>query len=409
MVGSLRGGGGTYLLGAALTYLSVGAFETLLPLHLDRLGLMTSMIGWVLAGTLAATGLLAIPAGRVADRWGYRRAFLLGSVGMAVGGVTLALVQAPWLLLVGALVRGAALALIMIPAEPFLTAIASPGMRDSFFSLNFSLVLFSTMGGNALGGWLPSLFRGMEAQAAYSGPLLIMALASGLALLAFAHVGTIQIQGGDGEEPLRFRALAALRRVQAIVGYSLLMGFGSGLIMPFYSLFLKERYGASPAQAGLILSGISLVTALGVLAGPLVVARIGRVRGVVVTQLLAIPFLLTAAYGPNLLTASLSLFARSAFTNIGRPMVSSVTMDLVPTGARATINGLQRASIYLSRGIGAAAAGMLMQRGSIVLPYPTYAVILAVSAFLFYWWFLTMDRQKTTISTEGGIRSDVHR
>jgi predicted MFS family arabinose efflux permease len=218
-----------------------------------------------------------------------------------------------------------------------------------------------------------------------------MAIIGGLALLPLALLSSVRRVLGEGR--LSLRALAALRRVRAIVGYSLLMGFSSGLIMPFYSLFLKERYGAAPAQAGLVLSGINLATALAVLLGPLLSSYIGRVRGVAVTQFLATPFLLTAAYGPTLLTAALSLFARSAFTNVGRPLVSSVTMDIGPAAARASANDIQRTSIYLFRGLGSAAAGVLMQRGNIELPYPTYAVILAVSGVLFHRWFLPLDEQ----------------
>lgn len=385
---------GFYLAGAALTFVSIGAYETLVPLYLDRLRLGPGVIGWVLAGNLMATGLLAIPAGRVADRFGFRRTFLVGSAGLVAGGAVLAWAREPWLILAATVLRGLGFALVIVPGEPFLAAAAVGGAREALFSLHYALVVFATMLGNGVGGALPRFFGASFADA-YSSSLLVAAVISGLAGLSFTRLGERGAiwRAPDGEA-LGLRTVIGLRAVRALVAYSLLMGFGSGLVVPFFSLFLNKRFSLDSVRVGAILSGINLATALATLVGPAITGRIGRVRGVVVTQLLSTPFLFVAAYGPNVSWAVWALFARGALTNMGRPMVSSVAMDVVPATERATVGGLQRASVYLLRGLGAATAGVLMERWGVAAPYPAYALILVLAGLLFYRAFLPLEQTR---------------
>src|SRR5262245_44758678 len=94
-----------------------GVYAVLLNPYLVRLGYGPEMIGLVNSASTLAFALSSLPAGALGERWGSRRALLIGLGIMLVGCVLLPLADAldpawrlPWLLLTGiALYLGLAL------------------------------------------------------------------------------------------------------------------------------------------------------------------------------------------------------------------------------------------------------------------------------------------------------------
>jgi predicted MFS family arabinose efflux permease len=144
---------------------------------------------------------------------------------------------------------------------------------------------------------------------------------------------------------------------------------------------------------GWVLSGIHIFTALSTLLGPLLVRHFGYILSVTVTQVLSVPFLLTAAYAPMLWGSVFSLMFRGALTNMGRPLVASFFMKIVAAEERAIINSLQRMMIYFPRGIGTALGGLLMARYGYQSPYIVYSFILFGSALFYYWAFFVYEKK----------------
>ena len=91
---------------------------------------------------------------------------------------------------------------------------------------------------------------------------------------------------------------------------SLLIGIGSGLVIPYLNLYFSNRFDASNAYIGLILSLGSAMTAVAMLIGPAVVKRIGKVKALILFQLLSLPFLiLNSIY--NFTTSCITRFSHA--------------------------------------------------------------------------------------------------
>nr|WP_316047315.1 hypothetical protein [Planococcus glaciei] len=94
---------------------------------------------------------------------------------------------------------------------------------------------------------------------------------------------------------------------------SLLIGLGSGLVVPYLNLYFSNRFEASNTYIGLILALGSAMTVVATLIGPLLVNKVGKVKAMLLFQLLSIPFLILTAYTTSLLLASLGFFIAASF------------------------------------------------------------------------------------------------
>src|SRR5690606_28420486 len=105
---------------------------------------------------------------------------------------------------------------------------------------------------------------------------------------------------------------------------SLLIGFGSGLVVPYLNLYFANRFDATNSYIGLVLSLGSAMTAVAAMIGPALSRKVGKVKALILFQVLSIPFLLLTAYTTSLWLASLGFLLRQALMNAGNPIQSAV-------------------------------------------------------------------------------------
>ncbi len=142
-------------------------FSLLYNLYLLRLGYQEDFIGQVAGMAPLATGLLALPAGMLSDRFG-RKAFLVGSsLLLTVSQLGLCFAGAPGALLAFSFVGGLGSACIWVNHVPFLSDNAHPSRRAEALVIWTALqvvirMMLSMAGGHhARGpGLVPRLFHG---------------------------------------------------------------------------------------------------------------------------------------------------------------------------------------------------------------------------------------------------------
>ena len=71
------------------------------------------------------------------------------------------------------------------------------------------------------------------------------------------------------------------------------------------------------------------MTAVAMLIGPVFVKKVGKVKALILFQVLSIPFLILTAYTTSLLLASIGFLVRQALMNAGNPIQSAVAMEIV--------------------------------------------------------------------------------
>jgi MFS family permease len=168
----------------------------------------------------------------------------------------------------------------------------------------------------------------------------------------------------DAASPLR--PTGKLSREEAAVLTKLfvpqvIIGMGAGALVPFLNVFFKVRFHVSDGLLGVLFALQAVAMGVATLAGPAVAARLGRVRTVVLTQVLSIPFLAVLGFVPSLSLASIAFLARAGLMNMGHPLYSAFAMDRVDEARRGTANALLIMSSQGSRAVSSWLAGLLQQ------------------------------------------------
>lgn len=119
-----------------------------------------------------------------------------------------------------------------------------------------------------------------------------------------------------------------------------LNGFGFGFLGPLLTYWFHVRFGAGPAEVGVLYTIANLVSAIPYLAGHRLSDRFGAVQTVVVTRAASVAALLAMAFVPDFVLAGLLLNVRTAFNSLGMPARQSYAMGAAQEGRRGTVAAL---------------------------------------------------------------------
>lgn len=410
---SFSPGARLYLLYTTLSSIAWSMAMLLLNLYLYSLGYRQDFMGLLNALPAAVTLVLGLPVGSLADRYGYRRFLLAGATLTAVSGLGVALSSSAGALLSCAALSGVGSTMTWVIGTPYLAAQSSEAERMELFSVNFALMTAAGFVGSILAGQIP------ERVAAYLGtaPMSTAPLRAGMlgsAALAVLSVlpllrlpaddagGRAARVAGDGSQtaPARRPALPSLLPERAEVGLfvrillpAALIGFGAGVMVTFFQIFFRLRFGLEPGQIGVIFAFTSIFNGAASLVTPLMARRIGKVRTVVLTQLASIPFLLMLTFSYDLRWATVAYYARSALMNMGGPVAMAFALELVPPHRRATLSSLEAMLGSLGRGgLGPVVSGVLQVRGGFEPAFTLTTVCYAAATGLFWWFFKDAER-----------------
>ena len=154
--------------------------------------------------------------------------------------------------------------------------------------------------------------------------------------------------------------LAALFSVDAFAG---------GLVVnSLLSLWLFQRFGLSPAQAGVYFFWAGLLSAISQLAAPLVARRIGLLNTMVFTHIPANVCLVLAALASSLPVALGLLFVRSALSQMDVPTRTAFVMAVVTPVERSAAASFTAVPRSLAAALSPTLSGALFATGWISLP-----------------------------------------
>ena len=101
-----------------------------------------------------------------------------------------------------------------------------------------------------------------------------------------------------------------LKRDNKLIGQfivtQLLIGLGSGLVVPYLNLYFTNRFAVSLSGMSILIALGQIMTIVSMLIGPTLAAKVGSVRAVVIFQVLSLPFLLFTGFTNLLFIASVS-------------------------------------------------------------------------------------------------------
>nr|WP_243458251.1 MFS transporter [Sporosarcina sp. Te-1] len=389
-----------FMLGNVLIQIGMGVFMVMYNLYIRELGMPETVNGKVISMTATASAIMLIPAGFLSDKIG-RKWLIVGGAVLTASTLFFrgaAVTEAP--IITAAFLTGLFMAFVQVSGIPFLAENSSPSERVHLFSVNFAFITIANVLGSLFGGiiadGLESLLN-MSTVASIRCSLLIGAVIFTAGLIPFFQLkekpkeAAVQRSGKDSDTQHMDDSLK--RNLIVIFHFSfagLLIGFGSGLVVPYLNLYFANRFGASNSYIGLVLSLGSAMTAVAAMIGPALSRKVGKVKALILFQMLSIPFLILTAYTTSLWFASLGFLMRQALMNAGNPIQSAVAMEVVSDKYKGLANSTNQMVFNLGWAtMGPIATGLVVSQGT----YWGYAYAFTITAALYvisstYYYFI---------------------
>ncbi len=195
------------------------------------------------------------------------------------------------------------------------------------------------------------------------GTLTLRVLVAAGGLVAAASAFPILLIRGA---PVARAVLEAPRRRDLLLRFGLvelIFGFGAWSFLPFTNLFFADRFGVPFVTLGLLLGIIAAAGSSGALAhGPLVARRFGLIRGIVLVEVLSIPFALIAAAAADIVTAIVALAARASLMYGAGASANAFEMSSFTPAERAGANAFLALAWNAGAAGGAALSGAVRVR-----------------------------------------------
>lgn len=393
-----------FMLANVLIQIGLGVFMVMYNLYIKELGMPETVNGKVISMTATASALMLIPAGFLSDRFGRKWIIIIGAV---FGAMTLfyrsfTIAETP--LVAAAFLTGLFMAFVQVSGVPFLAENSKASERIQMFSIYFALMTVANVVGSLLGGVVSDVFQtllDMEAVYAIRWSLLAGAFiySGGLIPLLSLKNRSTEILEKPSIEPTESTNDISLKKNLIVIFHfsfaSLLIGLGSGLVVPYLNLYFSNRFDASNTYIGLILSLGSAMTAVAMLIGPVLVRKVGKVKALIIFQVLSIPFLILTAYTTSLFLAAAGFLLRQALMNAGNPIQSAIAMEVVHDKYKGLANSLNQVVFNVGwAAMGPLAAGLVVAFGS----YWGYAYAFTITAGLYivssvYYYFIFGKRK----------------
>jgi len=342
-----------FLASASLFNLGNFVFVVLYNLYLLELGMREQALGMITAAMTAGSLAGTWPAWRIARRFDLRAALLACFSATAAVSLARAWITSPPLLAGSAFLGGAMFSLWAVLVAPAVARLTNEAARPRAFSLFFAAGIATGVAGGFAGGRLPGWFG--EGAFGYR-----MALATGCALMLLAlwPARALRVTGAETGERSYPSGPFIRRFLVSVAVWSLAVG----AFNPFFNAYFARRLGASAASIGSVYSFGQLAQVAAVLLAPMLLRRLGLVRGTAAMQIAAGGLLAALAAMPELGPAALCYAGYMAAQYMTEPGLYSMLMSRVPPHQRAGASALNFTAIFSANALAAAAAGWAFTR-----------------------------------------------
>ncbi|UCZ52572.1 MFS transporter [Bacillus shivajii] len=377
-----------FLVSSILAHIGMGIFMIIYNYYIRELGYDDQMNGSVIAFQSMATALLLLPAGILSDRIGRKKLIFVGAVFAASSLFLRAILSLEVLLLGTAFMTGMFMAFIQVSSIPLLAENSTEKQRVHLFSFNFAIIMVANVIGNTLGGTLSDFFNYIVGFNTLWSIRLTLLIGAGFFFAALIPILKIRedrklTDKSDGNRSFKKLFNTHKQGIKIILLFAvaqILIGFGSGLVIPYLNLYFVDRFDISHSLVGIIISAGQGMTAIALLIGPAVVKKVGEVNAVVILQLLSIPFLLITAFTENIYWAVFGFLFRQALMNAGNPIQMSLMMRSVDDSIKGLANSVGQAVFQLGWAVmGPVSTTIVMVYGS----YSGYAIVFSITGALY--------------------------
>lgn len=389
-----------------------GTWDVLFNLYLLAIGFTIEFVGLRLLIQGVAGALASIPAGFISDRIGRKWSFILGDGGGAAVSLLNIMTTSPAVLLVTPVFGALAGSLHAVSEPAFMAENSRRAERVHLFSVGNGFSTLAVMAGAFLVGLFPREFASVANKVALYREATIVGI--GLWFLSLIPAWLLrelppeeksaepEAELLEPERPtvlklggLRIGAVAHPGTVFKLVLTSALISFGAGFVVPLFNVFFHEGMHAHEHEIGTTVGMGNAFLAVGALLVPFVSERLGKIQTVVVTRMLSIPFIFVIAFSndlaanlvPAFTLAGIGYVVRILLMNMGAPVESAFSMEILDPAERGTTVGLEQAVGRLLSSVGSYAGALLMNGGDFRTPFLFMAGTYFLSTALFWVFF----------------------
>jgi MFS family permease len=381
---------------------SFGISGVIFNLYLTDAGFSEDFIGFFLSISMFATAGIAFIAGLLTDKASRKKIILVANVVVFAAIFVQYTTLNPLGLILSQIFLGLSSAFREVAWSPYITDLSSERERAHLFGFAGGISLLAVLAGNLLGGFLPQLFaemlgipEGRSFVIPYQYTLWISLIPSALAILLVTQMTT--------DTPTCTNVRRALKNIKSwgfIGKYAstiTAVGLGAGMIVMFFNLYFTHEFPLDSGLLGIIFAINTILLSAGNFLAPALADRIGKVRTVVVTEMLSIPFLVMLWWAPILQFAVLGYVMRTVLMNMSGPVSNAFFMEGLTKEERATAVGVVRTGDSLVRAIAANIGGWLLALGLYRLPYLLVSGLYLLGIFLFYGFFRKTENEMELI------------
>jgi len=381
----------------------------LVPIYLAEQGFSALDLGALFVVVALAAAAISSGVGILSDRIG-RRIFLIVLPLFAAGAaVAFAITRDVGVLFataaLGSFGRGAGAGAGAVgpyqPAESALAMDVTPANRRN---AAFGRLAFGSSIGASAGGLLALLapdshLHGNGALTADRPAFLVMAalaVSAGLVALALREPVRSHRERGAPTRPKFPRHSAwLLYRLWATNGVN---GLAIGMFGPFVTYWLYRRYGAGPAEVGVLFSVINLATAASTLSAAPLAHRFGLVRTVTVVRSLQAVLLVPMVLAPTFLVAGGVYLVRMVVQRIGLPLRQSYVVAMADPDERASVAALSNLPSQAAMAASPVLSGYLLDSVSLELPFEIAGVLQLANAWMFWGFFRRSPPEEESVA-----------
>ncbi|MFX0108904.1 MAG: MFS transporter [Candidatus Hodarchaeota archaeon] len=353
-------------------------------------------LGFFLSISMFATALVAISAGMFTDRRSRKHIILAGSF---LSFLMIALqytVVEPIPLMLSQVVLGLSSAFGQVAWTPYITDLSTSEERAHLFGFSSGISLLAVLAGNILGGFLPGVFQdllvlGPGVTWPYRFTLWFSLVPSLLStLLVFPMT---RDSPRDCVPRIGFQNVKNWGFIIKYTTNTTVIGLGAGMIVMYFNLFFESVFEADAALIGVIFGINTIILSAGNFLTPAMSDRLGKVRTIIITEFLSIPFLLMISFAPVLWMAVVAYISRNVLMNMAGPISNAFFMEGLNQEERATAVGVVRTGDSIARGIAANVGGWLLALNLYRLPYVLVSGLYVLGIALFYVFFKDTEQE----------------
>lgn len=322
-----------YLIWLAIFSFTYAFPATLMNFYLEALGFDRAFIGIFHASSQVGGLILALPALMLFELLGRRISLVFGMAFSTLIRIPTVTATSPEVILLAEALSGFGTVIFGLASVSLLADASTADHRAALFGSGDFVRTTTVLLGSILAGgspaWIASLFDfGSGSAESYRLVLVVSFILRMAAVIPLAAIARFRPTADDptGGLPdvraLRYlnpRVLLGQRpHIYALAAPFTLLLVAESLVFTFFNLLMRDRFGASDAQIGVVIGVNALIGSVMALLAPRVAERIGYRPAIVGGALATAVSLAALALSPNLWIGVSAVFAQVAVSQVTR-------------------------------------------------------------------------------------------